>query len=86
MTEWTGWLKHLSPKRYIKLLDWYIIKKFIGTYIYSIALIISICNIASVELPDPVKRALGVIGLLALPVVAYSSMKLRIWEKRDKQD
>ena len=32
----------LSPSRYIKRLDWYIIKKFIGTYFYAIALIISI--------------------------------------------
>ena len=32
----------LNPLRYIKTLDWYIIRKFIGTYIYSIALIISI--------------------------------------------
>ncbi len=31
-------LRHLG----VKLLDWYIIKKFIGTYIYAIALIISI--------------------------------------------
>lgn len=35
-------LRWLSPKRYVSLLDWYIIKKFIGTYIYSILLIISI--------------------------------------------
>lgn len=35
-------LGYLNPKRYIKILDWYIIKKFIGTYIFSIALIISI--------------------------------------------
>ena len=28
--------------KHIKLLDWYIIKKFIGTYFYAIALIISI--------------------------------------------
>jgi lipopolysaccharide export system permease protein len=35
-------LKCLSPSRYLKILDWYIIKKFIGTYFYSIALIISI--------------------------------------------
>lgn len=35
-------LKYLSPSRYLKILDWYIIKKFIGTYFYSIALIISI--------------------------------------------
>ena len=37
-----GWLKILSPTRYLKILDWYIIRKFIGTYFYSIALIISI--------------------------------------------
>ena len=43
---WLGmkmrWIKFLSPTRYLKKLDWYIIKKFIGTYFYSIALIISI--------------------------------------------
>lgn len=32
----------LNPRRYISLLDWYIIKKFIGTYIFSIFLIITI--------------------------------------------
>lgn len=37
-----GWLGYSNPRRYIKLLDLYIIKKFIGTYFYSIALIISI--------------------------------------------
>lgn len=36
------WLGYANPGRYIKLLDLYIIKKFIGTYFYSIALIISI--------------------------------------------
>ena len=36
-----GFLGILNPLRYIKVLDWYIIRKFIGTYIYSIALIIS---------------------------------------------
>jgi len=35
-------LSWLSPGRWMKRLDWYIIKKFIGTYIYAIALIISI--------------------------------------------
>lgn len=43
---WLGrklkWMKLLNPARYLKILDWYIIKKFIGTYFYSIALIISI--------------------------------------------
>lgn len=41
-----AWLRNklgfLNPSRYLKILDWYIIKKFIGTYFYSIALIISI--------------------------------------------
>lgn len=40
------WLRsHLSilnPGRYINKLDWYIIRKFIGTYIYAIVLIISL--------------------------------------------
>lgn len=44
--NWLGkklrWMKYLNPTRYLKILDWYIIKKFIGTYFYSIALIISI--------------------------------------------
>ena len=35
-------LKKISPTRYLGILDWYIIKKFIGTYIYAILLIISI--------------------------------------------
>lgn len=35
-------LRIISLNRYLKILDWYIIKKFIGTYIYSILLIISI--------------------------------------------
>ncbi len=34
---------------YINILDWYIIKKFIGTYIYSIALIISISIVFDVN-------------------------------------
>ena len=36
------WMKKCNPLHYIKRIDWYIIKKFSGTYIYSIALIISI--------------------------------------------
>ena len=35
-------LLSLSPTRYVGILDWYIIRKFIGTYIYAILLIISI--------------------------------------------
>ena len=42
LEEHMRWLRFINPRRYIKILDWYIIKKFIGTYIYSILLIISI--------------------------------------------
>ena len=34
--------RFFNPFRYIKKLDWYIIKKFLGYYFFSIALIISI--------------------------------------------
>ena len=27
--KYLGWMKYLYPKRYLKILDWYIIKKFI---------------------------------------------------------
>lgn len=49
LTPWMAWLgrklsflRILNPNKYIRRIDWYIIKKFIGTYIYSIALIIAI--------------------------------------------
>ena len=32
----------LPQGKFLKLLDWYIIKKFLGTYVFAIALIISI--------------------------------------------
>ncbi|MBP1542063.1 MAG: LptF/LptG family permease [Prevotella sp.] len=36
------WLKRYNPFSHVKRMDWYIINKFIGTYFYSIILIISI--------------------------------------------
>lgn len=42
-------LKQVNPLTYIKLLDGYIIRKFIGTYIYSIILIISISIVFDVN-------------------------------------
>ncbi len=44
--KWIGrklkFLRFINPFRYIERIDWYIIKKFISTYVLSIALIISI--------------------------------------------
>lgn len=51
--RWTGrklgFMKYLNPFRYIKTIDLYIIKKFIGTYFFSIALIISISIVFDVN-------------------------------------
>ena len=47
--HWLGWLKYLNPFHYLKRIDRYIIGKFIGTYIYSIILIISISIVFDVN-------------------------------------
>ena len=43
------WVRHLNPWRLLPRLDRYIISKFIGTYIYSIILIISIAIVFDVH-------------------------------------
>ena len=43
------WLRLVNPFRYVKILDWYIIRKFIGTYFFAIALIISISIVFDVN-------------------------------------
>ena len=51
--RWCGhqlrWIKYLNPFRYFHKLDWYIIKKFIGTYLFSIGLIMSISIVFDVN-------------------------------------
>lgn len=42
LKKYMGWMNRLNVFKYISILDWYIIKKFIGTYFFSIILIISI--------------------------------------------
>ena len=65
--RWLRYLKYLNPFRYLNRLDRYIINKFIGTYIYSIVLIISIAivfdvneNLAKFSLLEPVFTAVRV--------------------------
>ena len=48
-----------------------------------ITLIISFSNIFGVELPDVLKIVLGVIDLVALFVLVYTSIKYKVY-KRDK--
>lgn len=49
LQKYFGWLRVFSPNRYLKTLDWYIIRKFIGTYFFSILLIISISVVFDVN-------------------------------------
>ena len=49
LKKYGAFLAYFNPKRYIKILDWYIIKKFIGTYIFSIILIISVAIVFDVN-------------------------------------
>ena len=50
-----------------------------------VSLIIAVSNITSLELPDIAKRILGIIDLLSIPVLVYSSIKLRKWNNSDKE-
>ena len=43
------WYKKLNLDKYIRRIDWYIIKKFLGTYFFAIALIISIAVVFDVN-------------------------------------
>ena len=50
MLAWIGHkLRWLNPRRYVKTIDWYIIKKFLTTYFFAIALIISISIVFDVN-------------------------------------
>lgn len=50
MKERAGkWYKKLKMNKFIRRVDWYIIKKFLGTYFFSIALIISIAVVFDVN-------------------------------------
>ena len=47
---WTlAWQSKFNPLRHVKRMDWYIINKFIGTYVYSIILIISVSIVFDVN-------------------------------------
>ena len=49
LRKYLRWLRKLNPFHYLSRLDRYIIVKFIGTYIYSIALIISIAIVFDIN-------------------------------------
>ncbi len=50
-----------------------------------VSLIIAVSSMASLELPDIAERVLGIIDLISIPVLVYSSIKLRKWNNSDKE-
>ena len=50
-----------------------------------ITIVITACNLISIDLPDIATRILGIIDLLAIPVLIFASVKLRIL-KKDGED
>ncbi len=44
-----------------------------------------VCRFAGIDLPDTLKRALSVLDLIALIVLVFTSVKLKIW-KKEKED
>lgn len=40
-----------------------------------IALILAVCNMIEIELPDVVVRIMGVLDICAIPVLVYTSIK-----------
>ena len=76
-------LRYLNPLRYIKRLDWYIIKKFVGYYFFSIALIITIAivfdfneNLAKfTEYHAPTRAIISTITPTSFPTSPTSSVR-----------
>ncbi len=50
-----------------------------------VTIALTVCNFAGIDLPDTLSRTLGVLDLIALAVLAFTSVKLKIW-KKEKQD
>jgi len=48
-TKGNNWSKKLKLDKYIRKMDWYIIKKFLGTYFFAIALIITIAVVFDIN-------------------------------------
>lgn len=48
-TKRHNWAKKLKLDKYIRRMDWYIIKKFLGTYFFAIALIITIAVVFDIN-------------------------------------
>ena len=68
-------MKKLKMDKWIRRMDWYIIKKFLGTYFFAIALIISIAVVFDVnEWIDNfiiTKHQLRLLSLIIMPILFH---------------
>ncbi|MBE6723667.1 MAG: hypothetical protein E7576_00515 [Ruminococcaceae bacterium] len=46
-----------------------------------VTIVLTVCSFAGIELPDALTRTLGVLDLIAVVVLVFTSVKLRIWKK-----
>lgn len=47
------------------------------------ALMLTGSRLIGVTLPDTLGRILGVVSLIGIPVLVYTSVKLGVWKKQD---
>lgn len=46
-----------------------------------VTIVLTVCSFAGIDLPDVLARTLGVLDLVAVFVLAFTSVKLKIWKK-----
>ena len=46
-----------------------------------VTIVLTVCSFAEIDLPDVLARTLGVLDLVAVVVLAFTSVKLKIWKK-----
>ena len=46
-----------------------------------VTIVLTVCSFAGIDLPDVLVRTLGVLDLVAVFVLAFTSVKLKIWKK-----
>jgi hypothetical protein len=46
-----------------------------------VTIVLTVCSFAGIDLPDVLARTLGVLDLAAVVVLAFTSVKLKIWKK-----
>ena len=51
-----------------------------------ITIISVVCSFAGIKLPDAIIRVFGLLDLCSLVVLAFTTVKLQIWKKKEKQE